>query len=52
MDVVLARKWLDRLGQAWRDRDPQAASALFTFDAIYRSHPFQSPLLGRTEVAD
>jgi ketosteroid isomerase-like protein len=51
MDVVFARKWLDQLDAAWRDRDPEAAAALFSIDAIYRSHPFQSPLLGRTEIA-
>jgi len=52
MDPQSAQEWLDRLGQAWRNRDPGAAADLFTVDAVYRSHPFRSPLLGRTEIAD
>ena len=46
MDVADAREWLDRLGQAWRDRDPEAAADLFTVDASYRSHPFQVAIAG------
>jgi ketosteroid isomerase-like protein len=52
MDVRIARDWIDLLGQAWRDRNPQAAADLFTVDAVYRSHPFRPPLLGRTAIAD
>jgi ketosteroid isomerase-like protein len=50
MDVAIAHQWLDRLGAAWRDRDPQAAADLFTSEALYRSHPFQPPLRGRAEI--
>ena len=52
MDVATAREWIDLLGRAWRDRDPQGAADLFTVDAIYRSYPFGSPLLGRAEITD
>jgi ketosteroid isomerase-like protein len=52
MDVAIAQEWLDLLGQAWRNRDPQAAAELFTVDAVYHSHPFQSPLLGRIEITN
>lgn len=52
MDVAIAQQWLDRLGAAWRDRDPEAAADLFTSQAVYRSHPFQSPLRGRAEITE
>ena len=52
MDVALVRQWLDRLGGAWRSRDSEAAADLFTPDAVYRSHPFRPPLVGRAEIAD
>ena len=52
MNVVIAREWIDRLGQAWRDRNPNAAAELFTVDAVYRSQPFRPPLLGRTEITE
>jgi ketosteroid isomerase-like protein len=51
MDVADAREWLDRLGRAWRQRDPEAAAGLFTVDASYRSSPFRSPYQGRSEIA-
>lgn len=52
MDDAIARAWLDLLGEAWRNRDPKAAAELFTVDAVYHSHPFESPLLGRIEITD
>ena len=52
MDVAMAQEWLDLMGRAWRDRDPRAAAELFTDDAVYRSGPFRSPLLGRTEITN
>ena len=52
MNVAMAQEWLDLMGRAWRDRDPEAAAALFTEDAVYWSEPFRSPLLGRAEIAD
>lgn len=50
MEVAIAHQWLDRLGSAWRDRDPEAVVDLFTSQAIYHAHPFQAPLRGRTEI--
>jgi hypothetical protein len=38
MDV---REWIAAYGRAWVERDPEAAVALFTEDAIYGSHPFR-----------
>jgi len=52
MDVAMAQEWLGLMRRAWRDRDPEAAAALFTDDAVYRSEPFRSPLVGRSEIAD
>jgi limonene-1,2-epoxide hydrolase len=38
--------WIDAYARAWRERDPDAAAALFTEDAIYRSHTFREPHRG------
>ena len=51
MDVVAGQEWLSRLGQAWRNGDSEAAGDLFTADASYHAHPFQSPLQGRAAIA-
>ena len=45
-----AASWIDAYGRAWRERDPDAAAALFTEDAIYRSSPFRPPSLGRQGI--
>jgi ketosteroid isomerase-like protein len=52
MDETTARDWLNLLGKAWRDRDPQAAGDLFTDHAVYRSDPFRPALVGRTAIID
>jgi uncharacterized protein (TIGR02246 family) len=38
--------WVDEYGRAWRDQDADAAAALFTEDAEYRSSPFREPAVG------
>jgi hypothetical protein len=38
--------WIEGYRRAWVERDPQAAAALFTEDASYRSSPFVEPNLG------
>ena len=35
--------WIAAYGRAWETRDPDAAAALFTEDASYRSSPFREP---------
>jgi hypothetical protein len=35
--------WLERYAEAWRTGDAEAASALFTEDCKFRSHPFRDP---------
>jgi hypothetical protein len=38
---VTVRLWVEAYAQAWRDRDADAAAALFTEDCSYRDHPLQ-----------
>ena len=38
---MTVQEWTDAYAQAWRDRDPGAAAALFTDDCLYRDHPLQ-----------
>jgi SnoaL-like domain len=35
--------WIEGYARAWRERDPDAAAALFTEGASYRSSPFAEP---------
>jgi hypothetical protein len=37
---------VDSYAQAWRDRDADAAAALFADDCVYRDHPLQEPHRG------
>ena len=47
MDVV---EWADRYARAWEDADDEAAGALFTDDATYRSDPFREAYRGREAI--
>jgi uncharacterized protein (TIGR02246 family) len=44
------KSWLDSYGQAWINRDPDAAAALYTDDATYQVTPFNEPLRGRAAI--
>ncbi len=44
--------WLARYKQAWEQRDPAQAAALFTADAPYHEMPFDAPKAGRTGIRD
>jgi hypothetical protein len=44
--------WLERYRRAWIERDAEAASLLFTADAIYREQPFQPAFAGRAAIRD
>jgi hypothetical protein len=47
-----AQGWIDAYARAWRDKDADGAAALFTPDAIYRSHPLREPHAGRQGIHD
>ena len=48
--VVTVQQWVDAYAEAWRDRDADAAAALFTDDCSYREHPLQEPHRGSEGV--
>jgi uncharacterized protein (TIGR02246 family) len=42
--------WLARYEQAWEQRNPEQAAALFTADAPYYEKPFDPPKVGRAGI--
>jgi ketosteroid isomerase-like protein len=46
------RHWITGYSAAWRGRDADAVSKLYTDDAIYRSHPFRDALHGHAGVLE
>ncbi len=50
MDRSAVQTWVTDLFAAWQNADPSRAAALFTPNAVYRSHPFQPPLEGRAAI--
>lgn len=52
MNRELFQTWIDTLGRAWENRDPQAAADLFTEDATYQENPFDEPMRGRAAIYD
>jgi uncharacterized protein (TIGR02246 family) len=44
--------WLTRYKQAWEQRDPARAAALFTDNAPYHEMPFDAPKAGRAGIRD
>jgi SnoaL-like domain len=45
-------EWVEAYAQAWRDRDADAAAALFTEGSVYRDHPLHEEQRGATGVHD
>jgi hypothetical protein len=48
--VIDVETWVERYAGAWVDMDAEAAAALFTDDATYRSFIFDEPHVGRDGV--
>ena len=44
--------WLGRYKEAWEQRDPARAAALFTENAPYHEMPFDAPKAGRRDIRD
>ena len=51
-EVVAFKSWLDAYGQAWENRNPEAATALFTENGTYQITPFLEPICGRKAIFD
>ena len=49
-DLIAFKSWLDAYGQAWENRNPETAAALFTEDGSYQVMPFLEPMLGRKAI--
>jgi ketosteroid isomerase-like protein len=47
---VTVEEWAERYARAWMEADDDAAGALFTDDATYRSDPFHEPHRGRDAI--
>jgi hypothetical protein len=47
---VTVQEWIDAYADAWRERDPDAAAALFTESCSYRPHPLQEAYRGSEGV--
>jgi nuclear transport factor 2 (NTF2) superfamily protein len=45
-------EWLDAYGNAWEERDSEAAANLFTEDAVYQWGPFGKKLRGRPLIRE
>jgi hypothetical protein len=44
--------WLEKYRRAWEEADVDAAAALFTDDAVYRSSAFREPHEGTAAIRD
>ncbi len=52
LTTAALQAWLTRYGQAWEQRDPVQAAALFTENAPYHEMPFDAPKAGRAGIRD
>jgi hypothetical protein len=46
INLVAIKSWLDSYGQAWENRNPEAATALFAENGTYQVTPFLEPMRG------
>jgi hypothetical protein len=49
-DLAAFKSWLDAYGQAWENRNAEAAAALYAEDGTYQVTPFLEPLRGRKAI--
>lgn len=49
-NVVAFKSWLDAYRQAWENRNPEAATALFTENGTYQVTLFLEPMSGRKAI--
>ena len=49
---MTGRDWLEAYRRAWEQADVDAAVALFTEDAVYRSSPFRAPSVGSAGIRE
>ncbi len=47
---MTVHRWVDAYAEAWRERDSDAAAALFTEDCLYWDHPLREPNRGADGV--
>lgn len=50
MERASFESWLEKYGNAWRSRNPQAAADLFTDEGTYQVTPFVEPMRGRAAI--
>jgi hypothetical protein len=50
--MMTLEDWIEGYRLAWVNRDPEAAAALFSEDASYRSNIFEEPHRGRAGVRE
>ena len=43
-----ARRWVDAWSRGWATSDPDTVASAYAQDAVFRSHPFREPHLGRS----
>jgi hypothetical protein len=48
--VAAFKSWLDAYSRAWENRNPEAATALFTENGTYQVTPFLEPMRGREAI--
>lgn len=49
-DDTAARAWIERYRSAWEIYDAADIRALFTEDAVYRAHPYESGFVGHDAI--
>ena len=47
-----ARAWIEGWKRAWPVADAERVAAMYTDEAVYRSHPFREPHIGTAGVLD